>query len=179
MNRNFYTADLHLGHAAILKHCSRPFPSVDAMDAHILKTLQAMVGPKDNLWIVGDFAYRTKTDVQTYFEKIPGQKHLVTGNHDDKKIQRLGWASIRDMGLVKDGKDRFYLCHYPMMTWPGSRYGTLHLFGHVHNHFAGTDRSMNVGVDHWDFAPADKDSIAARVKTQSKMPLWDVLEPGT
>ena len=32
----FFTADLHLGHANIIKHCERPFSSVEEMDERLI-----------------------------------------------------------------------------------------------------------------------------------------------
>ena len=32
----FFTADLHFGHANIIRHCARPFASVEDMDAALL-----------------------------------------------------------------------------------------------------------------------------------------------
>lgn len=46
----WFTADLHLGHANIIKHCARPFSSCEEID-NINKT----VVPGDRLFIVGDF----------------------------------------------------------------------------------------------------------------------------
>lgn len=177
---NYYTADLHFSHQAIIRHCNRPFNTADEMDAALIATLQQTVQRHDHLWILGDlFFTRAKTDIQALFEKIPGQKHLVTGNHDDKRVKKLSWASVRDMGVVKDGDQKFYVCHYPMITWPGSRYGAIHLFGHVHNNWSGCNRSVNVGVDLWDFKPATAAQITQRAKTHPKNPLWSTLEPGT
>lgn len=41
---NFYTADLHLNHAAIIRFCSRPFADTKTMDQAILLNLEAHVG---------------------------------------------------------------------------------------------------------------------------------------
>lgn len=53
----WFTADTHLGHENIIKHCNRPFRSARHMDAVLIENLRAKVGPYDILWIVGDFAY--------------------------------------------------------------------------------------------------------------------------
>ncbi|PSK86185.1 hypothetical protein CLV79_106194 [Limimaricola soesokkakensis] len=37
--RTWFIADPHFGHDAIRRHCHRPFPSVEAMDAEIWKNL--------------------------------------------------------------------------------------------------------------------------------------------
>ena len=34
----FYTSDLHLGHANVIRHCDRPFSSADEMDAVLIQT---------------------------------------------------------------------------------------------------------------------------------------------
>ena len=127
-----------------------------------------VVGPDDDLWILGDFA-ACETDVgraaaRNAFAALPGRKHLVRGNHDpDWLLEALPWASVHDLVEVQDGDRRFVLCHYPMVTWNGSREGAIQLFGHVHTWWRGAGGQVNVGVDLWDFAPVtpDQAGIAA------------------
>lgn len=154
---HFFTADPHFGDDAIRNFFSRPFASTTAMDAAIIARA-AVVGAGDDFWIIGDFA-----DCQTEagraaataaFAALPGRKHLVRGNHDtDWLTGALGWASIHDLVEVRAGGRRFVLCHYPMLTWNGSRSGVIQLFGHVHTWWEGSGGQVNVGVDLWDFAP--------------------------
>ena len=54
----FFTADLHLGHKNIIRHCSRPFSSVGEMDAAIVAQINSKCGANDTLWVLGDFAFR-------------------------------------------------------------------------------------------------------------------------
>ena len=101
------------------------------------------------------------------FGQLPGaRKHLVVGNHDLELTQALPWDSVSDIAQVKDGRDRLThtLCHFPMITWNGARKGSLHLFGHVHDRWKGTQNSVNVGVDQWNFRPTSLALAAARAK---------------
>jgi calcineurin-like phosphoesterase family protein len=41
MPNTWLTADFHLGHANIIRYCSRPFATVDEMDQAILEQLNA------------------------------------------------------------------------------------------------------------------------------------------
>lgn len=55
------------------------------MDDVLLKNMHANVGPTDQLWIIGDFAFGRKASDSTYLERIfaqlPGEeKHLIVGN---------------------------------------------------------------------------------------------------
>lgn len=169
---NWYTADLHFNHANIIQHCARPFISTDEMDEAIVGALQC-VDEDDDLWILGDFAYARNADSRRYvadlFEAIPGRKHLVRGNHDHKSTLNLPWASVQDLVEIKDQEQNLVLCHYPLITWNKARYGALHLFGHVHNEFAGYRGALNVGVDCCDFRPlrlGEIQSQAARFDAQ-------------
>lgn len=178
---NFYTADLHLGHAAIIDMCQRPFASVQEMDTALVEGIHATVGEKDDLWIVGDLAIAKQEDrerIEKIFRKLPGRKHLVEGNHDKAWVRALPWASVHRLAEIKDGGRRVILCHYPMLTWPGSRHGSLQLFGHVHQNWAGSRGCVNVGVDLWDFRPVSLEEIACRSVTLPVNLHWDQVEPG-
>jgi calcineurin-like phosphoesterase family protein len=177
-SRNLYTADPHFGHTNILKHSKRPFGSVAAMDAAIIERFRATVTAQDDLWIIGDLAWSQQAG-QAAFHAIPGRKHLVKGNHDfEPWVTKLPWTSVHELVEVRDQKQIFVLCHYPLVTWRGIRRGAVHLFGHVHENWAGCKGAVNVGVDLWDFTPIDGATAVAKAQTMPPNPLWEQAEPG-
>lgn len=171
---NWYTADTHFGDAGIRTFFARPFATVAAMDAAMMDRLTTRVGPGDDLWVIGDFAMPDLAE--RIFESVPGRKHLVRGNHDPVEVQRLGWASVHDLVEVQDGKERFVLCHYPLMTWSGVRDGAMNLFGHVHTNWQGADNQVNVGVDCFDFAPVSRCEILYRAAALPENTVWQRIE---
>lgn len=40
--------------------------------------------------------------------------------------------------------------HYPMLEWPKSRYGSIHLHGHQHNDFSYNQRMKQEGIHRFD-----------------------------
>jgi len=178
---HYYTADLHLGHANIIDMCNRPFASVEEMDEALIDNIRRVVTQKDDLWIVGDLAMvkaAGKERVAQLFKRIPGRKHLIAGNHDRPWVKELKWTSVENLIEIKDEGRRVTLCHYPLMTWPGSRHGALQLFGHVHDNWAGCRGCVNVGVDLWDYRPVTLEEVQARSDTLPRNLYWDQLEPG-
>lgn len=165
--RKFYSADLHLGHHGILRHCpaTRPFDTVEAMDAAIVANINERVGASDILYIVGDFAISSDAEyVRHLFHSIRGRKILVLGNHDlDRKgrvrkvLADLAWDQPPTAALeTHDEGCRIYLHHYGCRTWPAAHHGSYHLFGHSHGNLPPLGRSRDVGIDCPDmsFAPA-------------------------
>ena len=175
---HWYTADTHFGHDNIIRYCDRPFSSSEEMDARIIANFCRCVSKDDDLWILGDFAYGKKSKEMEYltdlFQSLPGRKHLVVGNHDGPKTLELPWDSIEKMVELKDGpqKSKHTLCHYPMLTWNGFNRGALQLFGHVHENWRGSRKSINVGVDVWDFRPVGIEDIAQRAARQPEIKIW-------
>lgn len=178
---NWYTADPHFGHENIIRYCDRPFHSVSEMDAVIQSNYARRVGPDDDLWIVGDFGFGRASAADGYlegiFERIPGRKHLVVGNHDNDRVRRLPWSSIHDIVGINDSGQKLVLCHYPMITWEGARKGAIQLFGHVHQNWMGSRNSINVGVDVWRLMPIRIGDIVKRARTLPEMPLFGQAEP--
>ena len=39
----YYTADLHLGHANVIRHCDRPFKSIDEMNEALIQNWNSRV----------------------------------------------------------------------------------------------------------------------------------------
>jgi calcineurin-like phosphoesterase family protein len=78
----FFTADLHFGHANIIKHCNRPFATAEEMDAVLTQKWNATVGQKDEVYILGDFTMRPAMESHRYLAPLNGRKYLIRGNHD-------------------------------------------------------------------------------------------------
>lgn len=63
---NWYTADTHFGHENVIPFCGRPFRSAGHMDTVLIENLWSKVGPEDDLWIIGDFAFGPKAKEPEY-----------------------------------------------------------------------------------------------------------------
>lgn len=180
---HLYTADLHAIHRNIIKHSKRPFASVEEMNARIIQNFRERVRDDDDLWVVGDFAHwhASEAALRAFFDQIPGRKHLLPGNHDNALILALPWHTIcRDIVQIQDGNSRVTLCHYPLITWNGSRKkNAIHGFGHVHQNWPGSRNAVNLGVDLWDFKPVTVHQMWERARTLPVNPIWNLVEPGT
>lgn len=178
---NWYTADLHLGHARIIEFCKRPFANTAEMNSRIIRNMQECVAHDDDLWILGDFAFGQRAsdeDIENWFHQIPGRKHLIIGNHDDEAVVTLPWTSVADMKEVEDEGQKIVLCHYPMITWNKARRGAIQLFGHVHDQWQGTRNSVNVGVDQWNFRPVQIGEVLQRLRKLPPNKHWADVEHG-
>lgn len=161
--KKFYTSDHHFGHQSVISHCSRPFTSVDEMDAAMIERWNAVVGDTDIVYCLGDFSLHGVERTKEIFDQLRGRKHLVLGNHDldnkgrpHKRIRDLDWAATPAHAIeTTDGGVRVYLHHYACRVWPSSHYGAIHFYGHSHGRLPGVGKSRDVGVDMPDirFAP--------------------------
>ena len=173
----WFTADLHYGHAGIINHCKRPFSSVEEMNEILIKNYQELVEPGDDVYILGDFAMR-KQDHERILKRLPGNKHLIIGNHDWNKSTKMteshkellcswGYAWVKDTYLLRlrdfnGPKDHQYiwLTHYAHRTWPKRNKGSWHLYGHSHGRLVPEiGFSTDVGVDCWDYRPVNLSQI--------------------
>ena len=164
----WFTADLHLGHANIIKHCERPWEDVQQMDDALIANVNASVAPSDELWVLGDFSMRPLDEVRAYRERIECRNvYLVRGNHDKDfgpSGQSSPWSGEWDYHVLK-GERRLVLFHYPIVEpeWAGGYHGSIHLHGHIHarpayneaQRAAGTLR-YDVGVDANGYAPVSE-----------------------
>ena len=77
----FFTSDTHFGDHRVLNLYPRPFGGVAEMDAALVERWNAVVGPQDEIWHLGDFAM-TARGAEAVLARLNGRKHLVTGNND-------------------------------------------------------------------------------------------------
>lgn len=165
----WFTSDWHIGHSNIIKHANRPFGDVEEMNATILQRYRALVAPEDTVWFLGDIAW--KPVYLDLLADLPGHKILVRGNHDratDTAMrQRAGFENIYDGAMMDLFGVKCRLSHYPYAGYSSDpRYlerrpervpGEVLIHGHSHvppeKRINAAFRSVNIGVDAWDFFP--------------------------
>ena len=171
MTKTFFTADTHFGHRGVLGMCQRPFTDIEEHDAALVAAWNAVVGPRDTVWHLGDFALGASPErCADLFRRLRGRKRLVRGNHDRRRVLDLAWESQDDIASVVVEGQRLILCHYGMRAWPGAFRGSLHLYGHTHGLLPDTAQSCDVGVDRWSYRPASLEEIRERMAATPDIP---------
>ena len=167
--RIFYTSDLHLGHANIIKLCNRPFSNAEEMNETLVSNWNCVVSKNDIVYVLGDVAFRAPFSMKPILKKLNGTKHLIVGNHDTAWVKNLNpldyFVSVSNLLEVKDGETHITLCHYPMISWNRSMRGAVHIHGHIHNNlhdpfYALQNRAAyNAGVEVNDYKPATLEQL--------------------
>jgi len=181
----FFLSDTHYSHSAIITYCDRGFKDVGEMNEALIRNYQEVVRPGDDVYHLGDFAMWDHLNI---LRRLPGNKHLILGNHDYKHRKKL-----RDSGLFIWIKDTFqlktpteenprqtiWLSHYSHQTWPQKGKGAWHLFGHSHGNLPGIGMSFDVGVDCCDYSPISLEQVKKRFKKLQKTDEQHFKQPKT
>lgn len=173
----FFTSDLHLFHENIINICHRPFSNLSEMhEAFIEKWNSVVLKNNDDVFIIGDlFCDKTRRYSEHYdiLKRLRGRKHLIFGNHDDKRFYRDYNPStvtiIRDIYefVFRRSDDNrrqlVVLSHYPLLEWNKSFRGSWHLHGHSHKLTDHDNRggrlAYNVAADLNNFTPISLSDI--------------------
>ena len=159
-------ADLHLGHANIIRYCSRPFSFQDPyeMDRVLIANWNAAVLPGTRIFHIGDLSYgKTARPAREYCEQLKGEVTYITGNHDSPDPGSPAFAVIEHDGL------RFYLVHDPADAPAGFDGWVVH--GHHHNNdlrnYPFIDfvrRRINVSAEVTGYVPASLSGICELIR---------------
>jgi len=176
---DWFTADTHAYHDKIIAPCNRPFESGEHMAMELAKNINALVGPTDTLFHLGDICWRGKKWIGIFREMLNcHQVFLIRGNHDDIGLNdtHRWFAGIFDIY----SHDNIIMCHYPLESWNRMYHGTYHLHGHCHALLGESLFKLraDVGVDACGYHPVSRDGIEtmmqARIKTRSVLqPYWE------
>jgi len=181
----WFTADNHLGHRNILDYCDRPFDNIKEHDQAQLDGINSLVQPHDWLVIGGDFTMvEDPARTQRYRDLIRCRNViLVTGDHGTKKgalpegcfqkVEDLLRLSLRYKGTMDRGRQLIVVCHYPMLRWPLSHYGSWNLHGHCHGNLPEDPEALrcDVGVDCWGYKPVSIDTIREKMASKDFTPI--------
>ena len=171
----FYTSDLHLGHANVIRFDERPFANIDEMDECIISRWNERVNDEDTVYIIGDVCYRNRLDASWYLRELKGHKILVLGNHDNPILLNKKALACLDqvdkMMQVIDGNKQISLCHYPIAEWNAYFHDSWHIYGHIHNRKEETfeimrkkEHALNAGCMINNYVPVTFDELVANNK---------------
>lgn len=139
------------------------------MNEALIANYNECVKPGDVVYHLGDFSFAR--DPSRVFRRLNGNKHLIEGNHDQKRLKelkRLSWGWVKSTYLLRAGGTKIWLSHYAHRRWPHSHHGTIHLYGHSHGELEDFGRSTDVGVDAWDYKPVHLDTIIDMMENRGK-----------
>ena len=175
---NWYTADNHWGHDKIIGYTGRPFGSVYEMNKTMIDRWNECVDKDDTVVHLGDFCFPEKLNIDLLLASLNGHIILVKGNHDKKKTMN----ALREHGhvivetsvlelLIWPGIGRVVATHRPVYPAgtpdPFKDHNAkvdpdqfdLILSGHIHEKRLWTGKSLNIGVDQWNFYPVSQEEI--------------------
>jgi calcineurin-like phosphoesterase family protein len=144
------------------------------MNDSMIKAWNKKVKSDDQVYILGDFSFATPILTNAILHNLNGRKYMILGNHDswakDKSLHSH-FEFIKDYFVLKtqynQEKVKLILSHFPFYVWDSKHYGSIHLYGHVHNarpelnQFLG--KAYNVGVDVNNYEPVSLNEIMSKI----------------
>jgi calcineurin-like phosphoesterase family protein len=182
----YFTSDTHFGHTNILKYSRRPFADVQAMDEALIANWNAVVGPEDVIYHLGDFTLAGEEVARRILFRLQGQIRVLgyPWHHDHRWLPAelgpsdLYSASGHPVEILKpmevltlpvaDRQQVIVLCHYPLARWDRAHYGSWHLHGHSHGTYFAPGAILDVGVDCHHYAPVSLQALAKRLPAPEK-----------
>lgn len=170
MSEIYVTADLHFGHKRMaevwrgFKQIGSITP-VEAMNLSIVDSWNALIKPRDEVYVLGDFSFMGRGRTEEIFNKLNGRKYLIRGNHDGSAVTNQAWENQWDFRRLKINGKSLYMMHYPMLTWPNAHKGTIHIHGHSHGNLQGPQSTrMDVGIDATNMIALSVDEVVDMMK---------------
>ncbi|WP_457072033.1 metallophosphoesterase [Mycobacteroides abscessus] len=201
MTTVWFTSDLHIGHALVaeeranraniavpLAPTERSEHCIRWHDRTLAENWDAVIQPHDQVWVLGDLSAGSsgaQRNALKWIEERPGEKHLVSGNHDRVhpmyrdahkwQAHYLGvFQSVQPFARRRVGGHTALLSHLPYRGdhTTEQRYnqyrlrdeGEWLLHGHTHSRFINEPkfhpRQLHVGVDAWHMAPVQIGRLA-------------------
>lgn len=165
----YFTSDQHFDHKKMLE--TRPqFKTLDEMNDTIIQNFNSKVTKNDITYMLGDFCW---SNYEKFFDRLNGRFVFIFGNHDTNirhdKINHL----VKGFYDTRYGEQKFTVCHYPMISWNCSHWGSWLFHGHHHSKTKFPGKVMNVSVDALDFFPISWDEVV--VEMEKKEDNWDLI----
>ena len=182
----WFTSDHHFGHTNIIRYCKRPYTSIEEMNEGLTSNWNERINKNDTVYYPGDLTL--DSNAAQYINKLNGTIKFIPGGHDSRWLHRL----VTREGRILDKHEllqpihmlmspiKIVLCHYPLLSWEQSHYGSIHLHGHSHNTLDTITNSgdtrihpenggkqgkrMDVGVEAQNYFPISIDEVIEKLQ---------------
>ena len=188
-----FTSDTHYSHKNICRGTTewkdsndktRDFPTLEAMNATIVKNINERVKETDILVHGGDWSFGGFDKIIEFRNQIKCKNIILTyGNHDhhilknknDVKYLFQKTAHYLNLEVISDNiKHNFVISHYPIVSWENMNKGVIQLFGHVHlpeDQKLREGKAMDVGMDGNGYQPY---SLFDIINIMGKQPISNI-----
>jgi calcineurin-like phosphoesterase family protein len=150
----WFTSDEHYYHKNICRFANRPFDSIEQMNRILIENHNAVVGPDDHVYHLGDFAFAQIDKIESILHQLSGTHYFIRGNHDKEILRNIDRLLDKGLFAYWDKDDEIniegqfiILHHYGKRVWNKSHHGSWQLFGHSHGNLPPYGKSVDVGVD--------------------------------
>jgi len=165
VSKTWLIADTHWGHQGVCNFLAkdgvsklRPWDRADDMDADMVERWNSVVGEKDRVWVLGDWAINRRCI--GIARALKGRLALVSGNHDifkTKEYLDVGFDRVQGSHVL----DNILLTHIPVHPGSKGRFkGNVH--GHLHDRSIDDDWYTCISVEHTNFYPVNFEEIRSK-----------------
>jgi calcineurin-like phosphoesterase family protein len=157
VSNTWFTSDVHIGHRLVAE--LRGFGDDVAAHDQAIAAAWDVVGKDDTVWVLGDLAVSSPVRALALLADLPGEKHLIWGNHDQghpmhrdahrraRKYLEV-FASVQAFSRRRVAGREVLLSHFPYIGDTTGRAKDRHtqyrlrdegvpiIHGHTHSRFA-------------------------------------------
>lgn len=165
------------------------------MNEKLIENWNNVVTNNDIVYTLGDFVFysdQNKNFLANLLNKLNYKEiHLILGNHDKslKAHHKNLFTSCQDYKKITvtdleapGGRNHVVLFHYALRTWDMAFHGSWSLYGHSHGTLPDDPklRSIDVGVDSWNYTPVSYEQIREVMKIRKTYGAYKTLvnDPG-
>lgn len=164
--KTYVISNLQLGRPSAIGKWKRPYSNVDQMDHDIIKNWNNIVGMKDTVIVVGNFAWDPKTAYDTFLALKAKEVIVVMGENDQSLLDLHiknnlpnGVRIVESMYLNKEIGAVF--SYWPMKEWPNKNKGWYNVIGYPNRKYKTNPKNkvINCSLEQCNYKPQDIRSI--------------------
>lgn len=188
MSRTYQLSDPHRFHEFVAR--LRGFENAAEQDACLDDAIRSTLTKRDHMWWGGDMTAGGRIgEMLEWIKSLPGEHHVVLGNHCPAHPMHLGghnrqrayleaFASVQTIARRRIRGHKVLMSHFPVEgdhseesrydMWRPRPFPGVLLHGHTHSpekvSWAGETLQLNVAPEAWGMRPVSDEELAALIE---------------